>query len=56
MNGVAIFVRFGEKVLVGEFEVLRRISRRFPQARRKAYYFMSIHEHLPADATRKGRK
>jgi hypothetical protein len=31
------------------------LSRRFPESRRKAYYLMSIHEHLPPEA-RKGLK
>jgi len=31
------------------------LERRFPQSRRKAYYLMSIHEHLPRQA-RKGLK
>jgi hypothetical protein len=31
------------------------LERRFPESRRKAYYLMSIHEHLPAQA-RKGLK
>ena len=26
------------------------LERRFPESRRKAYYLMSIHEHLPAQA------
>jgi hypothetical protein len=26
------------------------LERRFPESRRKAYYLMSIHEHLPAHA------
>jgi hypothetical protein len=28
------------------------LERRFPESRRKAYYLMSIHEHLPAQARR----
>jgi hypothetical protein len=28
------------------------LERRFPESRRKAYYLMSIHEHLPPDAKR----
>jgi hypothetical protein len=28
------------------------LERRFPESRRKAYYLMSIHEHLPPEATR----
>src|SRR5712691_849162 len=28
------------------------LSRRFPESRRKAYYLMSIHEHLPPEARR----
>jgi hypothetical protein len=28
------------------------LSRRFPESRRKAYYLMSIHEHLPSEARR----
>ena len=28
------------------------LERRFPQSRRKAYYLMSIHEHLPAPIKR----
>lgn len=28
------------------------LERRFPESRRKAYYLMSIHEHLPAEARR----
>jgi hypothetical protein len=28
------------------------LARRFPQSRRKAYYLMSIHEHLPPQARR----
>ncbi len=28
------------------------LERRFPESRRKAYYLMSIHEHLPPQATR----
>src|ERR1700688_1390592 len=31
------------------------LERRFPESRRKAYYLMSIHEHLPPEA-RKGLK
>jgi hypothetical protein len=26
------------------------LTRRFPESRRKAYYLMSIHEHLPPEA------
>ena len=29
------------------------LERRFPESRRKAYYLMSIHEHLPPEAKRK---
>jgi len=29
------------------------LARRFPESRRKAYYLMSIHEHLPPQARRK---
>src|SRR4051812_22344268 len=29
------------------------LERRFPQSRRKAYYLMSIHEHLPPEAKRR---
>lgn len=29
------------------------LERRFPESRRKAYYLMSIHEHLPPEARRK---
>ena len=29
------------------------LARRFPESRRKAYYLMSIHEHLPPEAKRK---
>ena len=29
------------------------LERRFPESRRKAYYLMSIHEHLPAQARQK---
>jgi hypothetical protein len=37
----------------GEFEVLRRISgETFSESRRKAYYLMSIHEHLPPQSRR----
>src|SRR5690242_15727692 len=28
------------------------LERRFPESRRKAYYLMSIHEHLPPEAKR----
>jgi hypothetical protein len=28
------------------------LARRFPESRRKAYYLMSIHEHLPPQARR----
>src|SRR3989454_8312852 len=28
------------------------LDRRFPESRRKAYYLMSIHEHLPPEARR----
>ena len=28
------------------------LERRFPESRRKAYYLMSIHEHLPPEARR----
>jgi hypothetical protein len=28
------------------------LERRFPESRRKAYYLMSIHEHLPLEARR----
>jgi len=28
------------------------LARRFPESRRKAYYLMSIHEHLPPEARR----
>src|SRR5678809_989664 len=28
------------------------LERRFPESRRKAYYLMSIHEHLPPNARR----
>src|SRR5437588_9080792 len=28
------------------------LTRRFPESRRKAYYLMSIHEHLPPQASR----
>src|SRR5256886_12849158 len=30
----------------------RFLERRFPESRRKAYYLMSIHEHLPPEARR----
>jgi hypothetical protein len=33
---------------VGSFDEF--LARRFPESRRKAYYLMSIHEHLPAQA------
>ena len=29
-------------------EVDEFLERRFPESRRKAYYLMSIHEHLPS--------
>src|SRR5713101_7126054 len=32
------------------------LERRFPQSRRKAYYLMSIHEHLPPQARRELKK
>src|SRR3954462_13946920 len=32
------------------------LERRFPESRRKAYYLMSIHEHLPAQARRELKK
>ena len=32
------------------------LARRFPESRRKAYYLMSIHEHLPAQARRELRE
>jgi hypothetical protein len=32
------------------------LSRRFPESRRKAYYLMSIHEHLPPQARRELRE
>jgi len=32
------------------------LERRFPESRRKAYYLMSIHEHLPAQARKELKK
>jgi hypothetical protein len=32
------------------------LERRFPESRRKAYYLMSIHEHLPPQARRELKK
>ena len=32
------------------------LERRFPESRRKAYYLMSIHEHLPPQARRQLRR
>ena len=42
----------GAVLAAGKPEVVRRVSwqRRFPESRRKAYYLMSIHEHLPPQA------
>ena len=34
---------------------LEFLERRFPESRRKAYYLMSIHEHLPLLGTDKSR-
>jgi hypothetical protein len=39
--------RFGNLKSFDEF-----LARRFPESRRKAYYLMSIHEHLPPQARR----
>jgi hypothetical protein len=41
----------------GKDDVIRRFpEHRFPGSRRKAYYFMSIHEHLPPQARRELRQ
>ena len=32
------------------------LERRFPESRRKAYYLMSIHEHLPPQARRERKE
>jgi len=56
------FVELGRylcEVRAGQYWRLERLSsfddfleRRFPESRRKAYYLMSIHEHLPPEAKR----
>jgi hypothetical protein len=56
------FVELGRylcEVRAGEYWRLERLKsfdefleRRFPESRRKAYYLMSIHEHLPPEAKR----
>ena len=58
----AYFVELGKhlcEVRAGQYWRLERLSsfdefltKRFPGSRRKAYYFMSIHEHLPKPARR----
>ena len=44
----------GTVLEAGEPEVVRSfdefLARRFPESGRKAYYLMSIHEHLPSQA------
>jgi hypothetical protein len=44
------------RVSTGEWRTWLRLMifwrRRFPESRRKAYYLMSIHEHLPPEARR----
>jgi hypothetical protein len=38
---------------IGEFSVVDDfLERRFPESRRKAYYLMSIYEHLPPEIKR----
>jgi hypothetical protein len=54
------FVELGRylcEVRAGQYWRIERLTsfdefleRRFPESRRKAYYLMSIHEHLPPDA------
>ena len=51
--------RFLCEVRAGQFWRLENLKsfdefleRRFPESRRKAYYLMSIHEHLPAQVKR----
>jgi hypothetical protein len=51
--------RFLCEVRAGQYWRLEKLSsfddfleRRFPESRRKAYYLMSIHEHLPPEAKR----
>jgi len=56
------FVELGRylcEVRAGQYWRLEKLSsfddfleRRFPESRRKAYYLMSIHEHLPPEAKR----
>ena len=56
------FVELGHylcEVRAGQYWRLEKVSsfddfleRRFPESRRKAYYLMSIHEHLPPEAKR----
>src|SRR5207249_12209159 len=56
------FVEMGRylcEVRAGEYWRLEKLKsfdefleRRFPESRRKAYYLMSIHEHLPPQAER----
>src|SRR5208337_2131529 len=50
----SICARCGRSVLAGvKAGVIRRLpERRFPESRRKAYYLMSIHEHVPPQARR----
>src|SRR2546425_2012459 len=46
-------VRAGEYWRLGKLKSFDEfLTRRFPESRRKAYYLMSIHEHLPPQARR----
>src|SRR3979490_1306836 len=46
-------VRAGQYWRLGKLESFYEfLARRFPESRRKAYYLMSIHEHLPPQARR----
>jgi hypothetical protein len=51
--------RYLSEVRAGQYWRMERLKsfdefleRRFPESRRKAYYLMSIHEHLPPEAKR----